>query len=185
MQNDLNEQEIIERAKHGEVRSFEWVVNKFRRYVFVIAFRILCNEDEANEVVHESFIKVWRNFTNYNNSIKFTTWLYKIAVNLCYDKLKSRKRKMTIDITDDMLANLLQSEQNPENEFSNAQLAEKIKLLSEHLPPKQKIIFIMRDLHDLSINEVATITGMSESSVKTNLVYARRTIKEKLIRWMN
>jgi len=58
-------------------------------------------------------------------------------------------------------------------------------LLSEHLPPKQKIIFIMRDLHDLSINEVATITGMSESSVKTNLVYARRTIKEKLIRWMN
>ena len=89
-----------------------------------------------------------------------------------------------VEIDDEKIESLLLNADNTELELSNNELAERIKFISKGLPEKQKMIFVLRDLEDLSINEVVQITGMSESEVKTNLVFARRSIKEKLIRLM-
>ncbi len=153
-------------------------MEEYQSYAFAVAFKLLCDEEDAKDVVQESFIRVWKNFPRYNTAIKFTTWLYAIVTNRCYDKLRSRKTRNTTP--DPSLLASLVSDQNPEREYTNAELARLIDTLTEKLPPKQKMIFVLRDLQGLSIAEVCTILRISEASVKTNLVYARRHLREIL-----
>jgi RNA polymerase sigma-70 factor (ECF subfamily) len=120
---------------------------------------------------------------NYDPKVKFTTWMYKIIVNLCYDKLKSEKRsKMLFENMSEEISELKSlSSTDLEKEFSNKETAMLIKYFSKELSEKQRIIFVLRDIEDFSINEVIEITGMSEASVKTNLFFARQNIRKKII----
>lgn len=175
-------QEIIERCTKGDLSSFRAVVEEYQGYAFAIAFRTVGDEEDAKDIVQESFIRVWNNFTKYNSTVKFTTWLYTIVTNLCYDKLRSRKRKQAVIVNEadiSMISSIIIFE-NPEKLLANKELASIIEQLTEELPPKQKMIFILRDLQGLHIQEVCDIIHLSKSSVKTNLVYARKYLRQKL-----
>jgi RNA polymerase sigma-70 factor, ECF subfamily len=185
MRNELNDdqlKELIERAKMGNINAFESIVKLYQQYAYAVAFKILCDAENSKDVVQESFVRIWKHLTNYNPNVKFSTWMYKIVVNLCYDKLRFAKRQNKIieSTIDDM--DLLTNNDNPETKYSDKEIAMLIIKISGDLSEKQRIVFVLRDLEEFSVNEVAEITGMPESSVKTNLVYARRKIKEKLIR---
>lgn len=167
---------------NGDSSAFRAVMEEYQSYAFAIAFRFLCDEEDAKDVVQESFIGVWRNFPQYDARIKFTTWLYSIVTNRCYDKLRSRRTRNTTSVDNagpSLLASLV-SDQDPEREYANAELARLIDRLTGKLPPKQKMVFVLRDLQGLSIAEVCGILQISEASVKTNLVYARRHLREIL-----
>jgi RNA polymerase sigma-70 factor (ECF subfamily) len=142
----------------------------------------LCDEEEAKDVVQESFIRVWKHISNFSLKSKFTTWLYKIVVNLCYDKMKSQKRKKAVLIRnfDKEMLDLAPYPENIEEELINKELAGLIRNIADELSTKQRIVFILRDLQDLKISEVSQILNMPESSVKTNLYHARLNIRKKL-----
>ena len=121
---------------------------------------------------------------DFDPEMKFTTWMYKIVVNLCYDKAKSNKRRMSVFARwnenlskDNCIENI-----DLERDLTNKETAAVIKSLADGLSEKQRMIFLLRDLQDLTIQEVADITGMSESGIKANLFYARQNIKKKLAR---
>lgn len=176
---------ILQRCKNGDASAFREIVKKYQRYAYKVAFKILLDGDDANDIVQESFIRVWKNLYFFNNHVRFTTWLYKIVVNLCYDKIKSIKRREKVEMNKcDLEELLVTSEESCEKAADNNQLARIIEDLSEGLPEKQRMVFILRDLQELSIEEVSAILGTSVGSVKTNLVYARRSIKEKLIKFL-
>ncbi len=159
-------------------------MEEFQGYAFAVAFRVVCNEEDARDIVQESFIRVWNNFGRYDTAIKFTTWLYSIVTNLCLDALRARKRR-PIPSTDDESISFLATTadcDDPEQSFSNKEMASTIGKLTDDLPPTQKIVFVLRDLQELSVKEVCEILGLSEGSVKTNLVYARRHIRQRLER---
>jgi len=158
-------------------------VEEYQGYAFSVAFRILCDEEEARDVVQESFIRIWSSLPRYNREMKFTTWMYSIVAHLCYDKLRTRKKRGTtaLDAVDPSLLASVAVEHNPERLYSNKELAGAIEMLTDKLPPKQKIIFVLRDLQGLSVSEVSEILRLSESSVKANLVYARRFLRERLV----
>ena len=92
--------ETIIRCKSGDMSAFQSLVEEYQIYAYKLAFRLLCSEDEAKDVVQESFIRVWRHIQKYDLRSKFTTWLYKIVTNLCYDHLKARNRRTRIFQTD-------------------------------------------------------------------------------------
>jgi RNA polymerase sigma factor, sigma-70 family len=163
---------------NGDSTAFRAVMEEYQSYAFAVAFRFLSDEEDAKDVVQDSFISVWKNFPRYNTAIKFTTWLYSIVTNRCYDKLRSRRTRNTT--ADPSLLASLVSDQNPEREYTNAELSRLIETLTEKLPSKQKMIFVLRDLQGLSIAEVCGVLQISEASVKTNLVYARRHLREIL-----
>ena len=183
-ENQISEN-ILGRCKNGDASAFREIVKKYQKYTYNLAFKILLNGDDAKDIVQESFIRVWRNIYLFNNQIKFTTWLYKITVNLCYDKIKSARRREKV-ITNHIDLEELQkrTERNCELKIINEQLAAIIGELSNELPEKQRMVFILRDLQELSVEEVSVILNISVGSVKTNLVYARRNIKEKLIKYL-
>lgn len=177
-----SQDDVIASAQHGDPESFEQLVRMHQSYAFSLAMKFLCDEAEAADVVQESFLRVWKNIRRYDPGQKFTTWLYKIVANLCIDRLRAlqRNRRIFLSGCQGLALESVPDERNWETLNSHQQLAEVVRMLSAQLSEKQRLVFTMRDLHDLSVDEVAEITGLSTGSVKTNLHYARRFIRDIL-----
>lgn len=172
---------LIDGCLRHERSAFRQLVEEHQHYVFAIAFRILRNDEDARDVTQETFIRVWKKLHTYDNRMKFTTWLYTIATNLAYDQLKGhRRRKSRLSVIGLTELDGVVAPIEEETSIVNRDLAEKISALAGELPPKQQKVFILRDLQDLSVDEVARVLSMSVNSVKTNLCYARRSIREKM-----
>ncbi|MDZ7722543.1 MAG: sigma-70 family RNA polymerase sigma factor [candidate division KSB1 bacterium] len=93
--------EIIEKAQTGDSIAFQSLVEAHQMFAFRVAFRLLCHEENAHDVVQEAFIRVWKHLEKFNNRKKFSTWLYKIIVNLCYDQMRCAWHQHHQSINDD------------------------------------------------------------------------------------
>lgn len=142
--------------------------------------RLLCDETESYDVVQETFIRVWNHIHRFDPGRKFTTWMYTIVTNLCLDRLRTIKRNRMLFTSRDQDPQIfdIQDDLDLYEIESNEELAGMIKGLTGELPMKQRLVFTLRDLQDLSVEEVSEVAGMSVGSVKTNLHYARRRIRK-------
>ena len=174
--------DIIRKCAEGDTASFGLLVKAHQAYAFALAFRMLADENEARDVVQESFLRVWKSFGRYDPSQKFTTWLYAIVSRVCLDRLRSRSRSNRLFRRgfDGSPDEDLRDSSDLERTYSNRELAHVISQLSDGLSPTQKLVFTLRDLQECTIAEVSAITGLSEGTIKTNLSYARRRIRHLL-----
>ncbi len=172
----------MDRCKRADKEAFREIVERHQEYAFALAFRILCEGEEAKDVVQESFMRVWIHRADYRAEMKFTTWLYRIVVNLCYDLLRAKQRRERIFLRagENMGALVEADRHDPEELEENRDLAERIRRFAKGLPERQRIVFALRDLQDQTVEEVAAIVGISASAVRTNLCYARAAIRMKL-----
>lgn len=171
--------DLIALCKRNDQKAFRRIVEGYQSMVYSLAFRMLCNEEEAKDAVQETFIKVWLNIDHFHTDKKFSTWVYAIASHLCLDKLKSSKHIYQGNATDEALLNLI-SEDNVEQSMINSELGNIILKLTSGLTPKQKMVFTLRYLEDTEIDEIVQITGLTSAKIKSNLFLARQTIRRKL-----
>jgi RNA polymerase sigma-70 factor (ECF subfamily) len=130
---------LIEQSKKRDAAAFRQLVETFQPLVFRLAFRLLCNDDEAKDIVQESFIRIWLHLHQFKHGTKFSTWLYKIACNLCYDRLRAIKRLQDYSTTKfDWSRFDVASDQDMEQSLINRNLAEWI-LASNYFQPKLRI----------------------------------------------
>ena len=176
------DKELIEKCKNGNVEAFEMFVEKYQQYIYSVAYRFLYNRDEAEDMTQECFIRIWKNFFRYNFRSKITTWMYKIITNLCLDFLKKKKRRQNVIVyeTEDLTEIPAASCDDMENEFLSKELVSVTEKIINMLAPKQRAVFILRDIEDLNINQVSEILGISTGSVKSNLYLARLSIRKEL-----
>jgi RNA polymerase sigma-70 factor (ECF subfamily) len=175
---------LINQSVDGDKASFRKLVESHQAYIYTTAFRLLCNDYDAEEIVQETFIRVWKNLYRFNNEMRFSTWLYKIVVNLCYDRIraiKSSRNKIHFDMESSVILNQ-PSFDNIEASLINRELAEIIRFLTDELTPKQKLVFTLTELEGLSVEEILTITGLTPQKIKSNLYCARQIIKYKLVK---
>ncbi len=174
---DLTEK-IID-AKRGDLEAFRLLVENHQTFVYRVAFRLLSNKEDAEDAVQECFIRVWKNLFRFDVNKTFTTWLYCIITNLCYDRLRAAKRKENnFDYNTDL--SLMKDMNNPDTLLNKKDMREIIQKLADTLPPKQRIVFVLRDMEDKDINSVAAILKMTQKSVKSNLYFARKYLRTKL-----
>ncbi len=174
--------EIIERVKNGDQAAFRLIVEEYQQMAFSMAFRIVCDEEEARDVVQDSFIKTWQKIDTYDMNQKFSSWLNKIVANTAIDRMRQIKRHNMISIEKVITQIDLPDPDNAQMKSDNEETARLISWMAEGLPEKQQLVFILRDLQGADSTEVQQILGMSESSVKSNLYHARRAIREKLLK---
>ncbi len=175
--NEINS--IIAKCKEGNQHAFAILCEHYYSYAFRLSFRMLANEEDAKDTAQEAFIKIWRHISKYDNRVKFTTWMYTITTNLCIDKI--RKQKFLSNVSCDealMKADLT----NQEVHYDNKDLAEIIGCIARTLSTKQRVIFTLRDLEGLEMDEIEKITRQPSTHIKSNLYHARKTIREKLIK---
>jgi RNA polymerase sigma-70 factor (ECF subfamily) len=153
------------------------LVQQHQRLVFSLALKMLADEEEAKDVVQETFIRVWQRIGDYNPQKPFTTWLYTIASRLCLDHLKQMRRILPLPEDESVLHRFANDEQQT---LENSEWVAIVRMLAEGLSPKQKLVFTLCQLEGLPSSEVEQITGLDAKQVKSNLYVARQTIRERL-----
>src|SRR5882672_9967380 len=158
----------IRAAKSGDHRAFEDLMIATERRVATLAWRILGDAEEVKEALQETFLRVFRHLGRYDERYDFVGWLYRIAVNVCRD-LERRRRRRTF------FGRLEQTAPPP-----NALRIDLVRAI-DSLPPKERLAIILRDVEELSTEEVAAILGNSPATVRVQISKAR----EKLRRWLS
>jgi len=182
MQNRIDS--IIEQVKEGNKTAFKHLVEEYQKYAFNLAFRVLYNEEDAKDVVQDSFIKIWKNIKSFKTGLKFTTWMYKIVINTAIDKQKSLRMSKAIEL-DEISNSILAIERDgPEARLNNDQLGKVIEQITSALPEKQRLVFILRDLQGMDPHEVENVLDLTETSVKSNLYHARQVVRLKLEKFL-
>ena len=173
---------LITKSKEGNVDAFELLVKEFQSFAFALAMRLLGDEEDSTDAVQDSFISVWKNIHRFRQDRKFTTWLYTIVTNRCLDRIRVLKRNRSLfsSRTDDAPVLDIPDDRDFVEIQTNRELAEMIRNLAGILPVKQRLVFTLRDMEDLTVDEVAEITGLSVGSVKTNLHFARKRIRKAM-----
>ena len=173
------ERDIITQCQQGNKDAFRWVVQTHQRMLFSLALKMLCDEEEAKDMVQETFIRVWQSIRTYNQEKPFTTWIYTIASRLCLDRLKRKKRVIAMP-DDEQALRRLASDNDSQRELENQEWVAIVRTMAEGLSDKQRLVFILCQLEGLSSEEAEQITGLDARQVKSNLYVARQTIRKRL-----
>lgn len=174
--------ELIEESKQNNQMAFKQLVETYQYNVYRLALRLLCDVEDARDAVQETFIRVWKNLHRFDSNMKFSSWIYRITTNLCFDLLKSNKyrnQKHTLEIEKNEYVSIL-SQEDTEQTMTNKELLKIITSLTHQLTPKQKMVFTLCDLEGMGVNEMKQITGLSATRIKSNLYLARKFIRNKL-----
>jgi RNA polymerase sigma-70 factor (ECF subfamily) len=177
----LIDKKIIEECRAGNFNNFRKLVELTSRFAFSVAFRMLGNEDQAKDVLQETMVTVWQKIRTLKSAERYKSWMYRILVNKCNDQLRKRKKKPEFNANEktwSLISNSLSEE--PSEGLENQELANIINLLTGRLSPKQKAVFVLSEMEEMSADEIAEITGMSKTGIKANLHYARKNITELL-----
>lgn len=169
----------------GDPAELARLVDYYSNPVYRIIFNILNNPQDAEDILQEAFIKVIHGLKSFEERSSLTTWIYRIAVNEALMLVRKRKGvEVSIDVEDEDEEGLTPPHEIidwcclPEQEFVTGEMNEVMNKAIEELPEKLRIVFILRDMEDLSIKDTAQALGLTESAVKTRLLRARLMLRE-------
>ncbi len=176
---------IIEECRKGDLNRFRELVRQTSPFVYATAFRMLGDDENARDVVQDTMVTVWQKIGKMKSAEAYKTWIYRIVMNRCYDRLRQQKNNPVSredDKTWALIADTIAD--GTASRLENDEISAIIRLLTEKLSPKQKAVFVLSDVEEMSNNEIAEITGMSRNSVKANLCFARKNISDMLQKYL-
>lgn len=158
---------------------FRAYMDKTIDYIFSLACRIVGSEDDANDIVQETYIKLWEKRKTLRSEKSVFAWTKRVAVNKCYDFLRAEKRKGRWNSSEDSSELLnIASERSAEESINGKEYSKILKFLTSQLSSKQQMVFTLSVIEKLTADEIEEITGMSKSSIKSNLHHARKAVKK-------
>jgi len=181
---------LVERVRAGDVSAYDTLVRKYERQVFRIAQHITQNREDAEDVVQDAFLKAYEKLDQFQGNAKFYTWLVRIAVNESLMRLRKRRTGKMVSIDEDLETeegsvprDLADWAPDPEQNYSQAELAEILRKTIQGLPQGFRVVFALRDVEGLSTEETAETLGLSVPAVKSRLLRARLQLRERLTRY--
>jgi len=180
------DEELVARSISGDAESFNQLVLRWERPIYALAYRVIGREEEARDVVQETFLRAFRGIKNFRGQAKFSSWVYRIALNLCRDWIR-RERRAPIQAAPEGIDLVeLAAEQGPvesietlvaRNDMSAA-VAEAMALL----PDEQRTAIVLKEYHGMTFQEIADLQGCPLSTVKTRLYQGLSVLRRELAR---
>jgi len=176
---------LVERAKSGDKSAFEELVRNYSKYVYTNAFFMLRDTHDAEDISQEVFVKVYLSIKNFRGISSFKTWLRKLTINTCIDKLRVRSKikdkKLELETFEDSYEVVFPSiNHNIEKNFLTRETLKEVLAIIVQMDQSYRIPLILRDLQDYSYREIAYLINKPIGTVKTNIHRARKIIKDKL-----
>lgn len=169
----------LQQALTGDVEAFGRLVNEHQRFVYNLAFRALGQPQEAEDVAQEAFVRAWLALPNFRGQARFSTWLYRIVTNLCYNRLP-RLRKDLSALGDESLPEIPDEAAPPHAQLESEERRMFLHRAIEQLPESYKLLVTLRFQQELSYEEIATITSLPLGTVKTGIFRARARLRQAL-----
>jgi len=178
----------LESLKAGDREAFARLVDETSGHIYRVVLQILGNEQDAEDVLQETYIKAFRSLPDFEGRSSLTTWLYRIAVNEALMMVRKR-RPQTVSIEENSTFDAEAESESmqivdfcclPEGEFLSSESRRFLDQAIQNLPETLRVVFVMRDVEGLSIQETAEVLDLSESNVKTRLLRARLRLRQEL-----
>lgn len=174
-----DEAALIKRAQRGDTPAFEALVMMHAQLVYNLALRTLNNHQEAEDVAQETFVRAWQALPRFQGAARFSTWLYRITTNLCYNRLPQLKRELaTLDVAE--MAVATPSSPNPEAVLLSRERQQALYAAVTHLPHSYRLLITLRYAQEMSYADIAIVTDMPLGTVKTGLFRAHRLLADYL-----
>lgn len=185
----FDEAPLVARAKAGDSSAFSELVSKYERRVFRLAKNITRNDEDAEDVLQDAFLKAYEHLDRFEGNSKFYTWLVRITVNEALMKLRKRKTDRTVSLDEpvELGDEVMQREiavwdGTPEQRYAGEEMKKILEDALETLKPDFRTVFTLRDIEELSTEETAEALDISVAAVKSRLLRARLALREKLTR---
>jgi len=172
-----DEPQLIRRAQQGDSNAFELLVNQHAQLVYNLALRTLSNPQEAEDIAQEAFVRAWQALPTFQAKAKFSTWLYRIVTNLCYNRLPRLKQELQAVDTDEQYE-LPASETAVEAQLLTLETQNQLHQAIANLSESYRLLITLRHLQEMSYDEIASVTGMPLGTVKTGIFRARRQLRQ-------
>jgi len=170
---------LVERLQAGDERAFEELVEEYRERVYRVAWRILRDDEDAEDAAQEAFIKIFRSIGRFEGRSSVYTWIYRITVNIALNKLKRDKFRRMVPLGD-MIRKDTRPGADPSRSAMGSEIARRIGEAVDTLPEKQRAVFTLKFYEELSHREIAEIVGCSEGTSKANYFHAIRKLRRLL-----
>ena len=187
MDEQIPSEELMARIAKGDADAFEILVNRHQGSILNLVYRYIGDRTQAKDLSQEVFIRVWKSAETYRPEAKFTTWLYRITANLCFNELKASRRKkwFSFNWSDEdgehtLEETLADRAPSAEDLLLEKERTRQISDALQSLPDNQRMALVLKRYDDLSYQEIAQVIGCSVSAVESLLVRAKRTLQEKL-----
>lgn len=178
------DEELIERFQNDDIYAFDIIVKRYKNQLLNFIYRFLGNAEEAEDLVQETFLRVYRNRNAYQKVAKFSTWIYTIAGNLAKTELRKRKRRKFFSISDLGYDNkdydISDEAFSPEKSVDSTIKEEIIHREIQALSPKFREVILLRDVRELSYEEISKIVNIPLGTVKSRVNRGRLKLQEKL-----
>lgn len=184
---EILETELIENAKSGDLEAYAEIIKLYKTKIYNVCYRILGSREEAEDISQETFIKVYSNLDKYNREYKFSTWVYKIATNLCIDRIRKKKPIYSLDNkwddeeAMDWYSTIPDHGKTPEEVVIANEQSKLIQEVFIRLPIKYRTIMTLKYVNELSLQEISKIVNLSISTVKTRLHRGREYARQLLM----
>ena len=185
----VDEARLIREVCAGRTEAFEYFVRQYQRKITRIAYRLLRDAGEADCAAQESFLRAYQNLNDFREGSTFETWLTRICINWCKDRLKRRRivvylHQAPVEVDEsgprELTSLAAHPDPTPERRMLSREIRERLHKALDTLSPRQRSVFVLKHFEELSIPEIASLTGLDTGTVKSHLFRAARKIRERL-----
>ncbi|MGE4276378.1 MAG: RNA polymerase sigma factor [Lawsonibacter sp.] len=182
----MTEQELVSRAKAGDQDAFEQLVLENQNRVYTLTVRMTGDREEGADLAQEAFFKAWRGLSSFQGDSSFSTWVYRLATNVCIDFLRRKKRRrevepvLSLDDEECGWAEPADWDQDPQQHLERAELSRAVARELEALPDHHRQVLVMREMSGLSYQEIGEALGLDMGTVKSRIARARLALRKKL-----
>jgi len=175
----MTDEELIARILAGEKRLFELLIRKYNQRLYRIGMSVLENEAEAEDAMQTAYINAYEHLSGFEQRSSFGTWLTRIMLNQCYEQ-KRKSKQVLVNLEPDNFVTM----NTAVNELANKELSGALQQAVAKLPEKYRLVFVLREIEDLSVRETSAALNIEESNVKVRLNRAKSMLRENLNSYM-
>ena len=180
------DEELVTRSRGGDVDSFNQLILRWERPIYALAYRVIGREEDARDVCQETFLRAYRSLAGFKGQAKFSSWLYRIALNLCRDWIRRQRRAPVSQFPEDIdileAAAAREPAESIEDLVARRELSAVVEEAMTKLPDEQRTAIILKEYHGMTFQEIADLQGCPLSTVKTRLYQGLSVLRRQLER---
>jgi RNA polymerase sigma factor (sigma-70 family) len=177
---DLDDAALVERAQQRDGAAFWLIIKRHNQRLYRVARAVLDDDTEAEDIVQETYIHAFAHLSEFRAEARLSTWLTRIALNEAVGRRRRRRPTVDLKVVEDMPAPFSPHKSDPEEATALAEIRRLLERAVDALPEHFRIVFVMRDVEEMSTEETAVLLGLRPQTVKTRLHRARRLLRETL-----